>query len=236
MIDWAGALAHAFRKHADDCGRDPTKSNPEMGTTGTTAQRTSTAELVPPKCLLIQQFSGSGTTGTTGTTGIRSTLQTAGSDSRRDGEFEERAALIEEGAHVPRAWAEAFARLDLMPRPASVPEERWRQIIDDGGRFLDRWGRHAADLGWSEQEVFGTDSLVPVPVLEPAGLVPMIMGGVVEVIERHRAVITLPCGSRVVRLRCACGSWGDMQYAGDAAEIAFGPPTGGSCGSSGSAA
>ena len=71
----------------------------------------------------------------------------------------------------------------------------------------DRWGRHAADLGWSEQEVFGTNPLVPVPVMAPVGLVPMIMGGVVEAIAPDRAVITLPCGSRVVRLRRPCGSW-----------------------------
>jgi hypothetical protein len=207
VTDWAGALAHAFRQHTNNCGRDPMKSDTGVGTTGTTGRRTSIFEVVPAKCLLEQQLSGSATTGTTRTTGIRSTLQTSASSNERDAEFEERAALIEAGARVPRAWAEAFARLDLMPRPATLPEERWREIVDDGGRFLDRWGRYAAELGWSEQDVFGADPLVPVAILEPAGLVPMITGGVVEAIAPDRAVITLPCGSRVVRLRRPCGSW-----------------------------
>jgi hypothetical protein len=198
MTDWAAALAYAFRQHADQYSRYQT----ELRTTGTTASRSFISEVVPAKCLREQEFSGSGTIGTTRTTGIRSTLQTGESSRERHTEFEERAALIEVGACLPRAWAEAFARLELMPRPASIHEERWRQIIDDAGRFLDRWGRQAAGLGWSEHDVFGTD-----PVLEPAGLVRMIMGGTVEAITPDRAVIRLPCGSRVVRLRLPCGSW-----------------------------
>ena len=201
MTDWAGALAHAFRQHTDHCAHDPAKPDAEMGTTGTTVRRTFTTEVVPAKCLPEQQFSASGTTGTTRTTEIRSTLQNADSGSQPDAEFEERAALIEDGAHVPRAWAEAFARLDLMPRPATLSEQRWREIIDDGGRFLDRWGRRAAKLGWSEQDVFGTAALIPAPTSETIGLVPMIMGGTVEVVERERAIIKLSCGSRIVRLR-----------------------------------
>jgi hypothetical protein len=172
-----------------------------MGTTGTTVRRTSIAEVVPAKCLPEQQFSASGTTGTTRTTGIRSTPQNAERGSQPDAEFEERAALIEEGAHVPRAWAEAFARLDLKPLPATFPQERWREFVDDGGRFLDRWGRRAAELGWSEQDVFGADPLVAVPALERVGLVAMIMGGTVEALETDRAVIRLPCGTQFVRLR-----------------------------------
>jgi hypothetical protein len=28
-------------------------------------------------------------------------------------------------------------------------------LIDDGGKFLDRWGVEAARLGWSALDVFG---------------------------------------------------------------------------------
>jgi hypothetical protein len=202
ITDLYGSLDRAFRQHTDHCAHDPAKPDTEMGTTGTTVRRTFITGVVPAKCLPEQQFSAPGTTGTTRTTGITSTLQTSESSNDRDAEFEERAALIEEGARVPRAWAEAFARLDLMPRPATLPEKRWREIIDDGGRFLDRWGRYAAELGWSEQDVFGADPLVAVRVLERVGLVPMIMGGTVKALERGRAVTRLPCGTQVVRRRC----------------------------------
>ena len=55
----------------------------------------------------------------------------------------ERAALIEFGAGVPRTWAECFASLDCMPM-AGFSEDQWRQIIDDGGLFLDAWGVKAS--------------------------------------------------------------------------------------------
>jgi hypothetical protein len=57
----------------------------------------------------------------------------------------ERAAVIEEGAHVPRPWAEAFARLELTRPP--------RQALDTAGRALDAWGVQAARLGWRPDEL-----------------------------------------------------------------------------------
>ena len=51
--------------------------------------------------------------------------------------LEERAAIVEYGAAVPRSWAEGFARLDPARPPADVPLRRWQQFIDDVGRFLD---------------------------------------------------------------------------------------------------
>ncbi len=33
---------------------------------------------------------------------------------------------------------------------------RWRQLIDDGGRFLDTWGSQAAEFGWRVEDVFGS--------------------------------------------------------------------------------
>src|SRR4051794_21222185 len=42
----------------------------------------------------------------------------------------ERAALIEDGAEVPRAWAEGYAALCTMPPPPGFPLRRWDRIID----------------------------------------------------------------------------------------------------------
>lgn len=70
---------------------------------------------------------------------------------------EERAAIIEEGAGVPRAWAEGFAALCARPPPAGFWPDRWQRIIDATGAFLDRWAGKAIRCGWSDLDVFGCD-------------------------------------------------------------------------------
>jgi hypothetical protein len=69
--------------------------------------------------------------------------------------FEERAAIAEDGAGAPRNWAESFVRLDIAERPPDFTGKAWRKLIEDGGRFLDRWANEAARLGWSALDVFG---------------------------------------------------------------------------------
>jgi hypothetical protein len=69
----------------------------------------------------------------------------------------ERAALVEYGAGVPRAWAEGFAALSSMPAPGGFSPERWQRIIDATGIFLDRWAADAIACGWSDIDIFGCD-------------------------------------------------------------------------------
>jgi hypothetical protein len=47
--------------------------------------------------------------------------------------FDERAGIIEFDGGLPRAWAEALARLDPTKPPGDVPARRWVQFIDDCG-------------------------------------------------------------------------------------------------------
>src|SRR5262249_8699674 len=53
-------------------------------------------------------------------------------------------------------WAEALARLDGSKPHSGLTERRWRQVLDDAGRFLDRWAHQAAGLGWSAADLFCT--------------------------------------------------------------------------------
>ena len=76
---------------------------------------------------------------------------------------EERAAIIAEGADVPRAWAEGFAALCAMPPPAGFWPDRWQRIIDATGAFLDRWAGEAIRCGWSDLDVFGCHATAPLP-------------------------------------------------------------------------
>lgn len=89
--------------------------------------------------------------------------------------FAERVAIIEANG-VPREWAEGFATLCTMPCPPTMPPQRWQQIVDDGGRFLDRWGRQAAVLGWRAVEVFGVHPAAPLRRYDGMGLVPLLQG------------------------------------------------------------
>jgi hypothetical protein len=69
-------------------------------------------------------------------------------------DFVERAAIIEVN-DIPRAWAEGFAVLCSSPCPSAFAPERWVQLLNDGGLFLDQWGRMAAVLRWRPADVFG---------------------------------------------------------------------------------
>jgi hypothetical protein len=76
-------------------------------------------------------------------------------------DLDERAALIEEGAGVPRSWAGGYAALCAMPPPSGFLPERWQRIIDAAGVFLDRWAETAIACGWTDLDVFGCNPVRP---------------------------------------------------------------------------
>jgi hypothetical protein len=65
--------------------------------------------------------------------------------------IEERAGLAAD--RVPRVYLDAWSRLNCQ-KPERVSEYQWRHALNDGGRFLDEWGREAAELGWRPGELF----------------------------------------------------------------------------------
>jgi hypothetical protein len=150
-----------------------------------------------PKARTASRF---GTFGTNGTQNHRSVSATAGKLTGQD-HFEERAAVIEEGARVPREWAEGFARLNVMEPPLGFSLARWQQLIDDGGRFLDMWGNQAAALGWRVEDVFGVDGVEPETGYGAIGLVAMIRGGAVTCVTKSMAVVEQHEGELLVYLR-----------------------------------
>lgn len=110
--------------------------------------------------------------------------------------FEERAALVEYGAGVPREWAEGFARLDTTSRPDGFSDTQWRQVLDDGGHFLDgRWAKEAAAAGWLATDLFGVHPLAPNDRYDAMGLVPLIRGGEVVEVRPDLAVIRNSSGN-----------------------------------------
>jgi len=71
--------------------------------------------------------------------------------------FEERSAIVEFDAGIPRAWAEGFAALQCAQAPVwtALRPGMWPDLINAVGLILDRWGRQAAELGWDPIDLFG---------------------------------------------------------------------------------
>jgi hypothetical protein len=80
-------------------------------------------------------------------------------------------------AVVPREWTEGCARLCAFPHPAAIPPARWRELVDNAGRFLERWGGQAAALGWSTADIFGCHREAPLARYDLQGLVFIIGSG-----------------------------------------------------------
>jgi len=87
--------------------------------------------------------------------------------------FEERAAIVEFKAGIPRAWAEGFAAMQCAQVPgwASLRPGMWGELVNAVGIFLDRWGPHAAALGWTPIDLFGALPAAPLARMDQQGLV-----------------------------------------------------------------
>jgi hypothetical protein len=51
-------------------------------------------------------------------------------------------------------YRKVFLHLQRKP-PALIPVERWRRCVEDGRRFIAKWGSQAEALGWSSADLFG---------------------------------------------------------------------------------
>jgi hypothetical protein len=87
--------------------------------------------------------------------------------------------------------------------PDHVPAERWRQAVEDGRRFLAKWGAQAMALGWRSNDLF---ALSPVPAhIKPSfqrlsrydetGLIWLLQGRAVVGLTASMAAIQNPRGS-----------------------------------------
>jgi hypothetical protein len=69
--------------------------------------------------------------------------------------IKERAVIAQFDGGAPLEWAKALARLHGSKAPDGMTQRRWQQVLDDGGRFLDEWGKRAHELGWTAADLFG---------------------------------------------------------------------------------
>lgn len=98
-------------------------------------------------------------------------------------------------AGAPQEWLVGLQRLGAMPPPAVFTDERWAQLIEDAHGFIDRWGRTAAQFGWSTLDLFGVHPMAPITRHDAKGLIPLLGGNTVVAVSEHTATIRMPSGS-----------------------------------------
>jgi hypothetical protein len=110
--------------------------------------------------------------------------------------LDERAAIIEYGAGVPRRWAEGYAALASMPAPTGFSSERWARIVDATGAILDHWAAKAIAYGWSDLDVFGCDPDRPDARFDCMGLVLLLDRCEIIGIDVDGANLVIETGAR----------------------------------------
>jgi hypothetical protein len=93
---------------------------------------------------------------------------------------------------VPDSYLDAWAQFQSQC-PGGVSEERWRQAIDDAGRFLNQWGNLADSFGWSPNDLFDA------PRDDVTGLAWWIKGRTVSTLGPEHAGVGQPAYDRVTR-------------------------------------
>jgi len=120
-----------------------------------------------------------------------------GTPSQRQEQQQERAAIVEFDARIPRAWAEGFAQLHPDRPPAGVPLMRRQQFVDDVGRFLDDgFAKKAAVLGLGPFDLFECDADRPFARIDQQGLCWLIAGNRLVDLSKNAAIIETWTGAR----------------------------------------
>lgn len=108
--------------------------------------------------------------------------------------YEERAAILEYEANLPRAWAEHFARIEQDGPPGDFSPTRWEAALDGALVFADQWGAEAHRLGWDVSEVFGLHPTAPAARVDCRGLA-WLLGDGSQVVAMDR------CGANIKTAR-----------------------------------
>jgi hypothetical protein len=98
-------------------------------------------------------------------------------------------------------WTEGILLMLSLSRPACIKPDRWRLIIADSHRFVDRWGTSAVALGWSTLDIFGANPTHPVERLDYAGVVLLLHGDEVVALTDDSARIRTGSGALLTYYR-----------------------------------
>ena len=93
--------------------------------------------------------------------------------------------------------------------PDHVPIGRWQQAVEDGRRFMARWGKQAEALGWDAKDLFGLHKPPAQPHpsyrrlsrYDETGLVWLLQGRKVVALTETTATIQNPAGAITIYRR-----------------------------------
>jgi hypothetical protein len=105
-------------------------------------------------------------------------------------EFSERAAIIEYDGGFPRPFAGGLAAILTAGRPLDMPVAKWIQFQTDAALLYDRWGCRALELGWSPEDLLGTDPIAPWTRIDRLGLAWLLDGRTVMHLTESDALIS----------------------------------------------
>jgi hypothetical protein len=102
--------------------------------------------------------------------------------------------------------------------PDHVPLDRWQECVEDGRRFLAKWGEQAEALGWTSADLFGlhTPPDKPHPSYrrlsryDQTGLIWLLEGREVMALTADTAVIENPPGAITTYRRFSKPSYGPL--------------------------
>jgi hypothetical protein len=119
---------------------------------------------------------------------------------------------------VSAPYARAFAALEARC-PDYVPADRWQQAVEDGRRFLAKWGKQAQQLGWTAGDLFSLHEPPAKPHpsysrlsrYDETGLIWLLQGRSVVALTEATAAIENPTGAVTVyrKNKPALGPVGD---------------------------
>lgn len=73
--------------------------------------------------------------------------------------------------NLPSPWAEAFTRMNCMPKPTKLSPTSWQAILDATGRLLDSHLPALIKHGWQVEDVFSCHATAPEHNYSVMGLV-----------------------------------------------------------------
>src|SRR5262245_50930305 len=130
-------------------------------------------------------------------------------------EGDRRRCFFENEAAGDRGRSDAFDRLGrtyaalAACSPEHVPTNRWQQAVQDGRRFLAKWGEQAAALGWTPRDLLGLQKSPDQPHpsyrrlsrYDETGLIWLLQGRPVVALTAATAAIENPTGAITVYRR-----------------------------------
>ncbi|MFZ4762259.1 MAG: hypothetical protein ACOYK8_05560 [Alphaproteobacteria bacterium] len=113
--------------------------------------------------------------------------------------WEERAAIIEHEAGIPKEWAEAFARVNVMMKPACFTAQEWQRLIDVAGHLLDEWVHELIAHGWQVADIFACHQIAPKARYDYAGLLLLMVSEKKKVVGVDSQKLAIACRDGVIQ-------------------------------------